>query len=96
MYGSSSWEIQQNVLKLIALAEKRGVDEEEWFLRGLNDYSVRGNLYLYQKLVHMCLHNSGKPFLPTTFPVPFKEEDLEAVDGIYKIGRIADTDIELS
>jgi len=50
--------------------------------------------YLYEKMVSRCLYNSNNPLLNTTFAVPIKKEDLSAVNGQFKIGRIAYTNID--
>ena len=94
MDGSTFWYIQRQMEELIALAEDRGVDEEDWFIGGWNNLCARWQPRLYQRLVYMCIHNSDKPILPTKFPIPFKRDDMEAVtNGPYKIGTIKDTDI---
>jgi DNA helicase HerA-like ATPase len=83
------------LMELINLAKKCGLDQVEWFIRGLESLSLRWNENLYKKLLDTCLYNSHMPLLNTTFPAPITKDELAAVDGPYKIGIIEGTSIEL-
>ena len=89
--------MQSNVMRLkelIELAQDLGLDECEWFVNGLWKLSLRWDESLFQRLWDIILSNNFKPLLDTTFTYPIRKDDLEAVDGPYKIGTIANTDIE--
>ena len=80
--------------QLIELGIELGFGENEMFVSIVRRLSVRWNEDLYQKTLEMIIHSNFRPLMNTDFQIPIKPEDLEAVDGPYKIGTIANTDIE--
>ncbi|MFC1718154.1 ATP-binding protein, partial [Candidatus Poribacteria bacterium] len=80
--------------QLVELAKEVGVDQEEWFLAILRRLLVRWNPVLYQKTMDILISRDNRPILDNTFPVPTRPDDLEAVDGQFKIGTIANTNVE--
>jgi len=78
---------------LIELAKETGMTDIDWFMNGLEQLSRRWNGYLYEKMLRMCLDNRKNLLLNTTFPIPTNREELEQVDGQYKIGTIMHTNV---
>lgn len=77
--------------ELIEICQEFGLEESKWIRNGLYKLSVRWDERLYKHLLRRVIHNNPIPLLNTTFPVPMNKADLEAVNGQYKIGKIAHT-----
>ena len=78
--------------KLKALTEIAGafdLDEQQWFLDGLRELAGRWDHTLYKKMLAVARQNNFGPVPDTVFAVPKSREDLDAVDGPYKIGKFA-------
>lgn len=80
--------------QLIELGKEMGLYENENFINIVRRLAVMWNEDIYQKTLEMIMHNNFRPMLDSDFPIPIKPEDLKAVNGKYKIGTIANTDIE--
>ena len=80
--------------QLAQVAKELGLENDPDFINIFRRLNTRWNQKIYEKLVESLIRYSSKPLIDTTFPVPFKDEDLIALDGPYKIGRIAETDID--
>jgi hypothetical protein len=80
--------------QLIELAKELGVDEGPWF-RGIElRLSYSWNEVLYLQTLQTLRRRDMRPILDRTFKIPMSPDDLAAVDGPFKIGTIANTDIE--
>ena len=82
------------IKQLVDLAKELGVDNDEWFLGIIQKLVIFWSEGLYQKALDILMSMDQRPILNSDFPVPIKAEDLEAVDGPFKVGTIANTDIE--
>ena len=82
------------LIQLAELAKELGQDKEEWFRSWFQRLVDCWNETLYQKAMDMLRSYDHRPILDRTFPVPMSPDDLEAVNGPYRIGTIANTDIE--
>ena len=84
----------QKMRFLIKLAEEVGEENSAWFLSTIQRLGAIWNDVIYQKTVYALNNNNFTPMLDKTFPVPFKQGDLEAVDGPYKVGRLSGSNID--
>ncbi|MCX6113019.1 MAG: DUF87 domain-containing protein [Proteobacteria bacterium] len=81
--------------ELIHLSIETGMDQESWVRNGIRNLSVSWNDFLYKKIRKVCLNKYSQPLLDDTFRIPVRKDELEAVNGPYRIGTIKNTNIHV-